>query len=176
MRFAVFPSSPTAAPRATLDFEDRVARAVVTAGRQLILPAEAELEVEGVSGFRVDVGNPHFVIFEPGPVSMERAAKLGAELAGNPVFPEGANIEFVDASHGDRFEVIVYERGCGLTQACGTGATAVVAAAVRCGRAQADVPKRVELPGGSLRIEVKADLSQTWMTGPALEVFRGRLR
>ena len=57
-----------------------------------------------------------------------------------------------------------------------TAATAVVAAAVRCGRAQADVPKRVDLPGGSLRIEVKSDLSQTWMTGPALEVFRGRLR
>lgn len=133
----------------------------------------SKLEVEGISGYSVDLGNPHFVIFEPGELSQARAASLGAKLTSHPTFPQGANIEFVAQPQNDLFEVIVYERGCGLTRACGTGATAVIAAAVRCDRAMANQPVRVRLPGGVLSIEVTADLSQTWMTGPAVEVYRG---
>jgi diaminopimelate epimerase len=119
------------------------------------------------------------VIFEPGAVSQDSAtydyARVGAHLSNHPTFPEGANIEFVGQPEGDLFDVIVYERGCGLTRACGTGATAVIAAAVHSGRASAGDLIRVRLPGGVLVIEIAADLSQTWMTGPAVEVYRGSL-
>ena len=154
----------------------RDARGVVTSVRVEMGPARvSELEVEGIGGYRVDLGNPHFVIFEPGEVSRERAATLGAALTSHPTFPEGANIEFVAHLQDDLFDVIVYERGCGLTRACGTGATAIVAAAVQSGRAAAREPVGVRLPGGVLTIEVTADLGQTWMSGPAVEVYRGRL-
>jgi diaminopimelate epimerase len=158
----------------------RGADGVVTSVRVEMGPATVtELEVEGISGYKVDLGNPHFVIFEPGAVSGERAtydyARVGAHLSNHPTFPEGANIEFVGQPEGDLFDVVVYERGCGLTRACGTGATAVIAAAVHTGRAAADEPMRVRLPGGVLAIEVTADLSQTWMTGPTVEVYRGSL-
>ncbi|MBD89241.1 MAG: diaminopimelate epimerase [Deltaproteobacteria bacterium] len=134
-----------------------------------------ERTVEGISGYAVDLGNPHFVIFEQGELSHERAATVGAALTVHPAFPDGANIEFVSRTDDGSFDVIVYERGCGLTQACGTGATAVVAAAIACERGAAHEPIAVRLPGGTLTIEVAPDLSQTWMTGPATEVYRGRL-
>ena len=152
------------------------AEGIVSSVRVEMGPATvSKLEVEGVTGYQVDLGNPHFVIFEPGEVSMKRAASLGAALTDHAAFEEGANIEFVGAPQGDLFDVIVYERGCGLTQACGTGATAVIAAAAYSSRAQANHPYQVRLPGGVLTIEVNDDLSQTWMTGPALEIYRGRL-
>jgi diaminopimelate epimerase len=71
--------------------------------------------------------------------------------------------------------VTVYERGCGLTKACGTGATAVVAAAVQSQRAKANEDIRVSLPGGDLEIRVTQDGQETWMEGPATEVYRGQL-
>lgn len=121
----------------------------------------------------VNTGNPHMVIF--GEASQELARRYGPRLTVHPWWPLGANVEFA-AERGPReFDVVVWERGCGLTQACGTGATAVVAAAAEAGRVQLDVPITVHLPGGDLQITIEADFRTAWMEGPAVEVYRGTL-
>ncbi len=120
----------------------------------------------------VGTGNPHMVIF--GDSSVETARALGPALTTHPMWPEGTNVEFTSIESATHLRVTVWERGCGLTRACGTGATAAAAAAVRLGHCPSDTPIRVSLPGGDLSIRIAADLSQAWMQGPATEVYRGR--
>ena len=72
-------------------------------------------------------------------------------------------------------ELAVWERGAGLTQACGTGACATAVAAVLTDRLNAGDNVRILLPGGVLTVTVASDLSRVWMTGPAVEVFEGRI-
>jgi len=120
-----------------------------------------------VLGTAVSMGNPHLVLLETGP---ERAAALGPLLERHPLFPSRTNVEFVTRTE-EGLEVVVWERGCGFTQACGTGACASVAALVHLGRLEADVWHRVKLPGGPLSIRVSADLSRVRMQGPATFVF-----
>jgi diaminopimelate epimerase len=122
-------------------------------------------------GTGVSMGNPHFVVFEN--ISGEQAAHWGALLQGSPMFPVSANIEFAARLSEDHFRLTVYERGCGLTMACGTGASATVVAAVRNGLARMGTPVRVDLPGGPLRITVGHELSDVTLEGPAVEVFQG---
>ena len=111
----------------------------------------------------VSMGNPHRVIFgEP-----SLAASEGEALCRS----ENANIEFAARVAASRYEVGVYERGAGLTQACGTGACAVAAAAVARGEAS---PITVRLPGGELTLTVDAQ-RRVRMRGPAQLVFIGEL-
>ena len=127
----------------------------------------------GLSGTGVSVGNPHLVVFvEEDPAA--RVAQLGSSLEHHPSFPDRTNVELARC-HEDRIELVVWERGVGLTQACGTGACATAAAAVTTKRRPADTPIAVDLPGGRLTIVVASDLSQVSMTGPAAEVFAGQL-
>lgn len=121
----------------------------------------------------VGTGNPHLVIF--GDASETTARTWGPPLAHHAWWPNGVNVEFARVLAPGHIEVTVWERGCGLTQACGTGATATAAAAVSRGLSAPDAPVRVTLPGGDLTITVAADYSQAWMEGPAAEVFRGTL-
>ena len=114
----------------------------------------------------VSVGNPHVVI----PVDDVDAFPLeavGPELEHHPWFPERANVEVVAPIDRHRVRMRVWERGVGLTRACGTGACAVAVAAVANGTA--DSPVAVELPGGELVIEVGEDGAVT-MHGPAARV------
>jgi diaminopimelate epimerase len=139
-------------------------------------PAEVERRtVDGHEGWFVDVGNPHFVLFGDQAVSLDEARALGKALSSHEAFPEGCNIEFVHSAGPDHLEVTVYERGCGLTKACGTGATAVVAAAIHSRLAKANTDIKVSLPGGDLKIRASQDTQETWMEGPAQEVYRGQL-
>ena len=115
----------------------------------------------------VSVGNPHRVIFvEDGASGLAREA--GPELCR----AENANIEFVQRRGPGRYAAFVFERGAGLTQACGTGACAVAAAAVARGEAGRDRDIDVELPGGTLAIRVDAQ-GALRMRGPAELVFVG---
>jgi diaminopimelate epimerase len=155
----------------TLDDLGKVASVRVGMGRAQVEPRS----VDGHDGWYVDVGNPHFVLFREETLAPEVARSLGAALSSHEAFPEGCNIEFVRTLAPDHLEVTVYERGCGLTKACGTGATAVVAAAVQSQRAKANEDIRVSLPGGDLEIRVSQDGQETWMEGPATEVYRGQL-
>jgi diaminopimelate epimerase len=122
-------------------------------------------------GTAVSMGNPHLVLFD---VPLEEAARLGPILERHPDFPNRTNVELASVQGGGA-KVVVWERGCGLTQACGTGACATVAAGVRTRRLPADEWVKVELPGGALRIWVAKDLSSTRLRGPATFVFEGLL-
>jgi diaminopimelate epimerase len=117
----------------------------------------------------VSMGNPHRVIFVDGGASA-LARHDGPELCR----VENANIEFVERAGAGRYCAFVFERGAGLTQACGTGACAVAAAAIARGEARRDQDIVVELPGGALTIRVDAR-DRVRMRGPAELVFVGEL-
>ena len=114
----------------------------------------------------VSMGNPHRVIF--GDPAL--AASVGPALCRD----ENANIEFARRVGPQRYEVGVFERGAGLTQACGTGACAVAAAAVARGEASRIEPVIVRLPGGELSLSIDAE-NRVKMRGPAELVFIGEL-
>jgi diaminopimelate epimerase len=127
--------------------------------------------LQGRVGTAVSMGNPHFVLLDT-PVG--EAAALGPLLERDSAFPQRANIEFVEL-HGVELRVVVWERGVGLTQACGTGACAAVAAWGLEGRVPFEAWVRVLLPGGSLQIRVGEDLQRVSMRGPVRRVFEGVL-
>ena len=123
----------------------------------------------GLHGWAVSLGNPHLVLLDR---PLGDAPTLGPALEVHPGFPDRTNVEFVRVD-ADGLTVVVWERGCGLTQACGTGACAAAAAAMLAGRLAPDAWHRVTLPGGDLSIRVAADLSDVRMLGPATFVFEG---
>lgn len=121
----------------------------------------------------LSTGNPHLVTFDP--LSPQERLALGPQLSSHARFPRQINVEFARVQQGLRgpeIHVDVFERGCGWTLACGTGATATVHAAVRLGLVPAGQAVPVRLPGGWLSIEIGADGSAI-MRGPAEEVFEG---
>ena len=121
----------------------------------------------------LSTGNPHLVTFDT-LTTADRLA-LGPELSTHPRFPRQINVEFAEVvvtDQGPELHVDVFERGCGWTLACGTGATATVHAAVRLGLVPADREIPLRLPGGWLHIAVSA-LGQATMRGPAADVFEG---
>jgi diaminopimelate epimerase len=125
----------------------------------------------------VSMGNPHAIMFVGEADDPEVLARvLGPGVATDPAYPEGTNVEFARVDAHGRIRLVVWERGAGLTSACGTGACATAAAAVRTGRVPGDAPVWVDLPGGALRIDVPADASApVRMYGPARVVFEGVL-
>lgn len=130
------------------------------------------LESDGrtFSGVVVDLGNPHFVIeLEESPHDLD-LPRYGPPLESHDRFPDRINVEFVQVVSPKSIQFRVWERGSGETQACGTGATAVVAALHAEGRCESSAV--VHLLGGDLDIEV-AESGQTFMTGPAVQSFSG---
>ncbi len=128
--------------------------------------------IEGHKGTAVSLGNPHLVLLDVPP---SEAGRLGPGLEVHPLFPQRTNVEFVQPRAEGGFEVTVWERGVGLTLACGTGACAVVVAAALDGRCPFGVWVPVQLPGGLLEIKVARDLSQVWLKGPVAFVFAGQV-
>lgn len=126
----------------------------------------------------VSMGNPHAIIFvnENTYADLDsRLESVGPSFENNPVFPQRTNTEFVQAHSETEFDMLVWERGSGRTRACGTGACAVLVAAVLTGRARKDTPTVVHLPGGDLVIEWVSETDHILMTGPAELVFQGQL-
>ncbi|ADG06127.1 diaminopimelate epimerase [Kyrpidia tusciae] len=119
----------------------------------------------------VSMGNPHAVIFVDD-VEGTDVRGVGSEVETNRLFPNRVNVEFVETLDPGEIRVRVWERGCGETLACGTGACAAVVAGALEGRSGRKV--RVHLPGGTLKIEWAED-GRVYMTGPAVEVFRGEI-
>jgi diaminopimelate epimerase len=115
----------------------------------------------------VNVGNPHVIFFVPDndAIDLER---LGPQIETDPLFPARINVNVATILSGDRLRLRVWERGVGLTQACGTGACATAVAAIRAGHVQS--PVTVDLPGGSLTIAWTSG-EAIRMTGPATHVF-----
>ena len=121
------------------------------------------------NGCFVSMGNPHYVIFVKDVDAID-VAREGALLEHHTAFPERANIEFAEM-RPDGIRVRVWERGSGITMACGTGACATAVAACKTGRASH--ASRIIMDGGELEIEWRESDGHVYMTGPAEFVFEG---
>lgn len=129
------------------------------------------LTVDGKTfyGTAVSMGNPHFVIFVDDMDAVDLPA-VGPKLETHAAFPRKTNVEFVQVLNKQEMRMRVWERGAGITMACGTGACATLVAAVL--NNKCDRQATIHLDGGYLVIEWGAD-GHIYMSGPATEVFRG---
>lgn len=129
-----------------------------------------EHEVGAWRGVFVSMGNPHCVIFvdDVGRVELEREGPL---LEHHPAFPRRMNVHFVRAASKSEGTMRTWERGSGVTMACGTGACAVLVAGAITGRL--DREALLHLPGGDLTIRWDEATNRVFKTGPATDVFEG---
>ncbi len=167
-----------------LDAEGKVATATVDMGSPILDAARIPVNVP--QGRAVDVsirtasrvfqmtcvsmGNPHAVIFVEDVASVPLEA-LGPQLETHPRFPERVNVHFVEVHSRGEVTMRTWERGSGVTLACGTGAAAVCVAGVLNRRTDREV--LAHLPGGDLRLAWRERDDHVFMTGPATEVFAG---
>ena len=121
-------------------------------------------------GVFVSMGNPHFVIFTE---HIDQVGETGRILEQHPAFPERCNIEFARVESQDVIRTRVWERGSGITLACGTGACATAVAAALTGRAGRR--SQIVMDGGTLTIEWRESDNHVYMTGPATFVFDGEI-
>jgi diaminopimelate epimerase len=138
--------------------------------REAIAARDSTFNFTGVS-----MGNPHAVIFFDGDEDLRALAETyGPTLEVADRFPKRTNVEFARVRGGE-IDLVVWERGCGITLACGTGACATVVAAALEERLSPGTETAVHLPGGTLWITVAKDYSGVRMRGPAETVFSGAL-
>ena len=137
---------------------------------------ELKIQNETFKVNAVSMGNPHCVIFTK-ENTKEYALKYGSNIEKNEIFPEKTNVEFVKVLSRNEINLDVWERGCGITLACGTGACASVVAGILNGLLDKKV--KVNLPGGVLYVEWEGSISDTdknvYMTGPAEYSFKGQI-
>lgn len=140
-------------------------------GDELEPAQNIELSVNGKQfvGTGVSMGNPHFVIFVDS-INDVNLEEVGPLIETHSLFPKKINVEFVERISSDRVRMRVWERGCGITMACGTGSCATGVAGVLTQRTGNEVT--VVLDGGELKIRYDED-GTVFMTGPATEVFTG---
>lgn len=135
-------------------------------------PMKLTVDGETVSLIPVSVGNPHAVIFVDD-IETAPLTTLGPKIEHHPEFPDGVNVEFVEVLGTDKLRMRVWERGSGVTMACGTGACASVMAAIVTKRCNYDETVSVVLDGGTLKIEIESD-NTVKMTGPTETVYEGK--
>jgi diaminopimelate epimerase len=135
-------------------------------------PQEALLEIadHSLRVTCVSMGNPHCITFVEA-ITDEQVLGLGPRIERHPAFPRRVNAEFVRVNRPDDVTVRVWERGSGETLACGTGACAVAVAGHLTGRTKRRIT--AHLPGGDLQLDWSEHDNHVYMTGPAVEVFRG---
>jgi diaminopimelate epimerase len=135
-------------------------------------PVSAPLEVDGqtLTVTCVSMGNPHAVIYVEN-VAAYPVERIGAAIEHHPAFPRRVNAHFVEVTSPGEVTMRTWERGSGITLACGTGACAVCVAGVLTDR----TGRRLiaHLPGGELELEWASEAASVLMTGPAVEVFTG---
>ena len=141
---------------------------VLTSG----LPENINILGEDYQFVGISVGNPHAVYFMEEIDSLD-LEKIGPAFENHKRFPDRVNTEFVRFIDGEHIQMRVWERGSGETWACGTGATASAVACALMG--YTDDVVRVSLRGGELTIAWNRDTGHGFMTGPAVEVFRGEI-
>lgn len=117
----------------------------------------------------LSIGNPHCVIFFDSLCGID-CAELGPKLCGHELFLDRANIGFARVQGKDSLELKVWERGAGLTMACGSGACAAVVAGIREGRLCHEVD--VNVPGGRLKVAWRSKEERVFLSGPAREIAR----
>jgi diaminopimelate epimerase len=144
----------------------------LAAAEQKVIDVPIEVAGQSWNVTCVSMGNPHCITF------VEDAAAIPLETIGpqfehHPAFPKRTNTEFIQVLRPDYLKMRVWERGAGVTLACGTGACAAVVAGVLTGKSERKAT--VELPGGCLEIEWSEQDQRVYMTGPAERVFTGSL-
>lgn len=120
----------------------------------------------------VSMGNPHCITFVEDVAAID-LEKIGPQFENNSAFPERINTEFIEVVNSNYVKMRVWERGAGITLACGTGACASLVAGVL--TKKCDRKATVELPGGPLLIEWSEVDQRIYMTGPAKKVFTGEI-
>ncbi len=157
----------------TLDLqaEDGKVRTVTVDMGKAVAGEDMTLMVGGqeITCTPVSTGNPHAVVFVDD-ISAAPLTTLGPKLEKHEMFPGGVNVEFVEVRKRNELRMRVWERGSGVTMACGTGACASAMAAVLKKHCDRGVPISVVLDGGTLCVQVAADDMVT-MTGPAETVY-----
>ena len=123
-------------------------------------------------GIFVSMGNPHYVIFVDD-IHAINLEKHGKRLENDATFPQRCNIEFAQLTATNTLRTRVWERGSGVTMACGTGACATATVAIRTQRTQREVT--IDMDGGTLQVEWKADNNHIYLSGPAAFVFEGTI-
>jgi len=155
----------------SLHVKDGIVESVTVDMGEPFFENEAQFNPVGTDltkGCFVSMGNPHFVIF----TDVDAVEVQGRELENHPAFPERANIEFAEM-RPDGIRVRVWERGSGITMACGTGACATAVAACKTGRAGRK--NRIIMDGGTLDIEWREADNHVYLSGPAEFVFEGEI-
>ena len=133
----------------------------------LIIPQTSDI----LQASFVSMGNPHATIFVED-VSKVPLEKIGPMVENHPAFPRRINAHWVQVHSPDEITMRTWERGSGITMACGTGACAVCVSGVLTGRSSRKI--LAHLPGGDLLLEWSEDDNNVYMTGPATEVFTGQ--
>ncbi|MFJ9501094.1 diaminopimelate epimerase [Brevibacillus centrosporus] len=172
-------------PMVSLDQEGKVEQVTIDMGEPRFeraaipmtgIPEEKALEEtievdgEAFTMTAVSMGNPHAILFMD-EVLDEDVLKYGPKIEFHEWFPERTNVEFIQILDRQEIHFRVWERGSGVTLACGTGACAAAVAAILSGRTDRKVT--VHLAGGDLFIEWRESDNHVFMTGPATEVFSG---
>ena len=141
-----------------------------TIGKSLSTPLHYREGQGGGPALFVSMGNPHYVIFTD---DVDQVGETGRALEVHPAFPQRCNIEFARIEADGSIRTRVWERGSGITQACGTGACATAVAAALTGRAGRK--SSIVMDGGTLSIEWCETDNHVYMTGPATFVFDGEI-
>ncbi len=166
------------------DDNDKVQKVCVNMGEPVLTPKDIPVKLSGkkIVDYPIDIlgqkllmtcvsmGNPHAVFFCDNVAQVE-LEKIGPVIEHHPLFPNRVNVHFVQINSTDDFTMRTWERGSGVTLACGTGACACCVAAVL-----AKGQQRVctaHLPGGDLNLNWNKEDNCVYMTGPAVEVFQG---
>lgn len=140
-------------------------------GPPRVLPHELELTVGPLSApAGVDMGNPHAVFFVPDVAAVD-LPKWGPVIETDKLFPQKTNVEIVQVISKSELRMRVWERGAGITLACGSGACAVLVAAVH--RGLTGRKAKVVMDGGALEIEWRQSDGHVLMTGPVTKVYKG---
>lgn len=119
----------------------------------------------------VSMGNPHCVIFVDSVNDIDLSS-VGPQIEKHELFPRKTNVEFAEVKNEHHIRMRVWERGAGITMACGTGACATLVAAVLNNKSARSAT--IELDGGELIVEWNKEDNHVYMSGPATEVFRGQ--
>lgn len=155
-------------------FKETVTEVTVDIG----FPAIGEIAIELEAGDKVytgtilSMGNPHFVIFTDNIAQID-LSEVGPLLENHQQFPDRTNVEFAQVLSPDKIRMRVWERGSGITQACGTGACATAVAAILQGKTGRTA--EVVMDGGPLSIHWDEKSDKVYMTGEAVKVFEGEI-
>jgi diaminopimelate epimerase len=137
-------------------------------------PQSLEISGDLMVGMRISMGNPHFVIFV-NDIEQVDLSVVGPKIENHPLFAPGrVNVEFAQVLPDKKIRMRVWERGSGITQACGTGACATAVAAALTGRTGRK--SDVVMDGGTITVEWDERTTHVMMTGGATTVFEGEIK